>query len=226
MDSRDQKLEEYLLGNFERLPRDVVGVIVGQIDRKSLLNLCLSNKKFLGFCKTSKWFDKKALEYLEEKAPLSGHFRNLDEQVALIQKGFKSCYYALFESEYRDKNWNLMWLSFASEGAAHSLPDYVKMIKFEIVDLPPKKGTKVWLLGQTKRKYNTDGLSYSPGDNSYIFTSQEEAIEFLTSSGKRHFDVYEEDMDELVSVLIEERGILIKDEGENIFICLIQLSLP
>lgn len=230
MNATDQKLEEYLLGNFEVLPRDIVGVIVAQIDRKSLLDLCLSNKKFLGYCKSSKWFDKKVLQYIEESAPLSGLFRSLDEQATLIEKGFKSCYYAHLESDDGEE-WNLVGLGFAA-GDQSGRYHHAKIVKFEIVGLPPKKGTKVWLLAKINRETFDPDVLY-PNEYSYIFLSKEEAVEHLRSSdGTYVFDVETDHADfatydEMVDILIEYRGVSIQTGlDSHVFICLVQLSLP
>jgi hypothetical protein len=199
----DLTLERYVLGNLAILPRDILGVIVAQMDRKALLNLCVGNKGFIEYCKESNWFNKKALEYIQNTAPLSGHFRTLEEQAALIEKNFKSCYIAVISpNEFHPGKWDTNGVYFYNANWEDYPLNGGFLARFEILGLPPRKETKVWLVGI---RLPLDHYA----TNTSVFTSQEEAIEHLKSKeGNDQFRIdsrmesYDGTFDELITELM------------------------
>lgn len=228
----DQKLEDFLIGNFEKLPRDVVGVIAAQIDRESLLNLCLSNKRFLGYCQSSKWFDQKILQYIEERAPLSGHFRSLEEQADLIEKGFKTCYYANIKPE-DEETWFAVEAVFVSENTKKYVETLrSQVVKFEIVGLPPAKGTKVWLLARINRKTFNPNVLY-PNEYSEVFLTKQEAVDYLrTRQGKSAFEIDNDHIpyythEEMIDALAENGGVEFQlSRTDHRYHFLLEVTLP
>jgi hypothetical protein len=159
---------EYLEENFDSLPPEVVEVIVGSLDREDLLSLCLSNKKFLAYCKGLDWLNKRLIEFIEEEAPLSGSYSTLAEQANLIKRGFKTCYTGVHHTAevggVTDLRFGSTQLN-REDGHFDGGPDFP--INFSIVGLPPARGTRVWLRVIGPRFFSIDAL---------VFVTKHEAI--------------------------------------------------
>lgn len=141
MDTVEESLENYLIGNFERMDPNVIGVILAQLDPQSALRLCQTNKKFNEICQRIKALDRKALEFIAYEAPLSAPVRNLSDNIGLIRRGFKTVYTAIW-----NENEVFVPLEDVRFGAPVSI---VEEFSISMVGLPPPTGTTVWAFVDT-----------------------------------------------------------------------------
>jgi hypothetical protein len=141
MDKLDESLAAFVAGDFDEIPAEVIEVLVSQMDRNTLLNLCQKSSDFMSFCKDRQLFDLKALNVISYQAPLSGHFRTLAEQAELIKRGFKTAYKFTFMDQVITK------VGFGYQDDVKEFDDIDHFTgEFFIPGLPPTEGTVVWLI--------------------------------------------------------------------------------
>lgn len=193
MDSTNESLESYLLGNFEQMNSDIIGVILGQIDPLSALRLCQTSKKFYELCGKIKALDKKALEFVSREAPLSVPVRTPAENAELIKRGFKTIYTVRFEEAE---------LFIPSQSVRFGIPDDGFEFGMEIVGLPPPKGTRVWIIVDTNWD---EGVPIAQ-----VYSHREELIQAWNLESNRYITrlkKFFEDEDDTLSDLL--KGIMI-----------------
>jgi hypothetical protein len=143
--SLDQNLQDFILGNFNSIPEEVIDVIIAQIDRTALLSLCQTNTDFSSYCEKEGLFDRLTLENMNHETPLGGYYRTLAEQANLIKRGFGTVYHFTYEDGE---------ISDIGFGYHHDIPELQNANYFaaeiDIKGLPPKSGTVVWLLVNTR----------------------------------------------------------------------------
>lgn len=132
MDAQSESLVQYLIGNFEKLPSDVLNLLIGQLKPQDALNLCSTNKRFYETCKRIKALEKQALQFTAYEAPLGEPIHGPEDYASLIRRGFKTFY------TFDDAGKTFVPMDFVRFGLGYSTP-------FEIVGLPPPRGTRVWL---------------------------------------------------------------------------------
>jgi hypothetical protein len=164
-DQLDGEMVEFLLGNFDVLPKDIIELIISQIDRRSLWNLCRTNKAFMRLCEDRDLFDKKALQMIDYEAPLSGHFRTLEEQANLIKRNFTSVY------NYRCDEGVITEVRFGFQKSINAENVDTFNGQFVIEGLPPRAGTVVWVYIQRP---------WHAAVRSSVYRSKEEAIADIT----------------------------------------------
>lgn len=157
MDVQTDPLVEYLIGNFEKLPSDVLGLLIGQLNPQDALNLCSSNKKFYKICKSIKALEKQALQFTAHEAPLGKPINGPADYADLIRRGFKVLYtFDPREEEVFVPRENVKF------GLGFGVP-------FEIVGLPPPRGTRVWLFVEMDQSF--------PDTIVHVYPSKEDLAE-------------------------------------------------
>lgn len=194
-DQLDEKLKEFLLGNFDALPSEVIDVVVAQMDRDSLVKLCRTNETFMDYCKANNFLENKALEVIMNQAPLSGRFRTLAEQANLIKKGFSTVYNFVCENGIITK---------VGFGFQDDILDYVDEDnftgEFHIPGFPSKSGTVVWVVLRyttNRQREPTIRCSVYPDRESAVidtFYGMDEALEEFRETGRyeRNLHGYED----------------------------------
>lgn len=210
MDSVEKNIEEYILGNFSKLPTDVLNSLLASLDPKSLLNICTSNKAFSDFCASKlgrKALDKASIQYIAEEAPLSKPIRSFGEQANLIKRGFTTVYNLRYGVSARTFSLETINADFGfseDEGTLH----------FQIKGFPPMELTKVLVVVVVRHHYDYHQHEYTTTVRSGgVYLSMEDVLNDYKSSPKSMTDPYK-----------ENPRVRLLPEGENVFV--FEIFLP
>jgi hypothetical protein len=123
----------YIKGNFQVLPIDMMRYIVHQLPFEDVIHLCNTNKDFQIYCKKYKLIDIPMIKYLEMNAPLFDRTSNLEQQTKLVKRGATTIYKYNIRTDKVDFGGiaDLQW----------------DELFFEIRGGPAQKGREVYLFG-------------------------------------------------------------------------------
>ena len=130
-----EEVKQLLNGvNLDSLSSDILSVIMSTLSYDEVKYVCSLNKRLSDLCKRRGVIDLKARQIAAHEAPLGTLVQTQRSHVDLIQRGLKTVYNA----HYRKPN----------DTASFGLADVRKtgLVEFEIVGLPPPKGTIVWVM--------------------------------------------------------------------------------
>lgn len=119
--------------NLDTLPVTVLAVMMASLSYEDVKRLCSTVKGLAARCKKYDLIELKAREEVAREAPLSQLVASYKNHVKLIERGYKTVY-----------NFDMD----VDEEATFGLGDLdvAGQIEFEIVGLPPPKGTRVWVM--------------------------------------------------------------------------------
>lgn len=123
---------------FDELPLDMLKLLMSNLSIEDAARLCKTDKKLQAICKKHDLVNRKLREFLQEQTPLAKPVYSLGDQYDLVKRGCKTTY----SFDERD------------ESVVFGIRE--NSVLFEILGLPPPKGTKVLLLYYKRTEYNEE----------------------------------------------------------------------
>jgi hypothetical protein len=144
---------------LQDFPVGVLSLIMANLSVEDAVRICGTTAKLRSICQRHDLVNRKAREFVAQQSPLSKPIINPLDQYDLIKRGFKTTY--LYTKVKKGKPANI---SFGSNTSG------LGTFSFNIIGLPPPKGTKVLLL------YNNEDSSGYPVDVFVSFEAVEETV--------------------------------------------------
>lgn len=122
--------------NLPDMPIEVVHTMLSAMSYEDAKRTCSVNPRLKAICDRADLLDLRARQYVAKQAPLGQVIHTFRDYANLIQRGFKTTYHMGVGEDYSEVQF----------GSLNCHEDQL-MVNFDILGLPPPKGTTVWVLG-------------------------------------------------------------------------------
>ncbi len=143
---KSEQTLEYIMGNFQQLPRDVILQLFDDVSLEDLGSICKTSPELREFCTKNKVLEKAAERYLNKNSPLSELDCSAQKRVEWLKRGQVTVYTVVHSSP------PVVTMGIEDRRRADNY--------FSIKGCPPPVGTEVYLLGEESlENYHDDGFA-------------------------------------------------------------------
>jgi len=150
------KIVDIILATFALLNKDELTYLTNMLSLEDLSYLCRTHSKINVLCKKYNLIENRARKYITDETPLAEPFYSFRNQVDLIYRNFSTVYTIKFGGDNFIDPHNIIDVQF---GIPDVLFDDISNNKIlyrliKIKGLPPKRGTKVYIVGNVHEEFH------------------------------------------------------------------------